>query len=974
MHRRFTTAALWLALSIPLACTGDSGTEPPPDTAIPSAIRKTGGDGQIGVVGSQLGRLLTVRVTDQKGRAMNGVSVAWSVHAGGGALGASTTTSNSSGSAAVAWTLGHTAGENGATATVGDLSPVTFTAIGHPDRPSLLIKHGGDGQTGPAHEALADSLAVKVTDSFGNVVSGVRVSFTPRSGSGSVRPAAPVTNKDGLAKTQWTLDASAGTDSVDATFTGRTGDPVHFVAMATPNGTITGSLTLTSESQALVAALRTARMIVGPARSLGRTRLASAGLGRDRSGGIGGPAEAMLRGAGASGRPGYVPGSLVITYRSGAVRAPPAGARAYGSMTTARAVADRIRTRAAAQAATHRFQVRGVSPAILAARIRVPPERLEEVRALLLQDPAVAAVEREHLLYTTERQPAAVRAPVATGTVPNDPLYRPQMWHYSAIDLPAAWGITTGSSSVLVAVVDDGIRFDHPSVAANLTADGYDFVSQDLVGICGITVDNAGDGDGYDSDPTIPASYGESTCGLSTSGGHGLHVAGTIGAAGNDGYGVTGVNWSVRVRPVRVLGIGGFGSDYDVAQGILYAAGLPADDGAGGPVQAPSAADIVNLSLGGPIHSTGLQHAVQAAANAGALLVAAAGNDGVSTRFYPAAYPEVLAVAAIGPDYQLASYSNFGSTIDIAAPGGDQADGDASHGVASAEWNFRDSQPTHNFRNGTSMAAPHVTGVAALLLARTPSLTADQLRARLLDHAVDLGPAGWDQQYGHGLVNARNSLTRTHGPSGLLHARLYDAKMGTILRSVVAGTGGTYTFSALADGPYYVFAGMDHDGDQQVGIPGRPWGAYGSATVAPSAVTVSGAGIYRASFSVGWPNESEPNNVPAEADRLVLGGYVHGTFGASTDVDVYRITVPAGHYTFETSGRLGSCGHANEADTILELYDGNGPLIASNDDLDAAALNYCSGITQTLPAGTYELRVKYGSGGGHYRLEARTGA
>src|SRR5204863_7261541 len=145
---------------------------------------------------------------------------------------------------------------------------------------------------------------------------------------------------------------------------------------------------------------------------------------------------------------------------------------------------------------------------------------------------------------------------------------------------------------------------------------------------------DADDSTGYDPNPTIPASYSldstETCYSPDDIGAHGLHVAGTIGAVGNDRVGVTGVNWTVRIRPVRALGVAGFGETYDIAQGILYAAGLPADDGAGGTVQATSAAKIINLSLGGPDDDPTLHNAIISAASAGALVVAAAGNEGTS--------------------------------------------------------------------------------------------------------------------------------------------------------------------------------------------------------------------------------------------------------------------------------------------------------------------------------------------------------
>src|SRR5262249_48179336 len=155
-----------------------------------------------------------------------------------------------------------------------------------------------------------------------------------------------------------------------------------------------------------------------------------------------------------------------------------------------------------------------------------------------------------------------------------------------------------------------GIRFDHPEIAANLTNDGYDFVSQVGFGttetICdgGTFTTIEGDGDGPDPDPTDPDDLlfdGFDNCWVHNDlGDHGLWTAGIIGATGNNGLGVTGVNWNVKIRPIRVLGITGDGTYFDIAQGILYAAGLPATGANAMPVQAPSAAQIINMSLGGP--------------------------------------------------------------------------------------------------------------------------------------------------------------------------------------------------------------------------------------------------------------------------------------------------------------------------------------------------------------------------------------
>ena len=667
-----------------------------------------------------------------------------------------------------------------------------------------------------------------------------------------------------------------------------------------------------------------------------------------------------------------------MTYRPEVLHTPRAGSPLLANAAVAEGARTAIQSAIAAHEAPGRLAATGVSPAILAARVKVAdPSRLDEVAAELRADPAIATVSRNAIYWSVD---AFRPAPAPSSTTPNDPLYPWQAWHYTMIDLPEAWRITTGSAAVIVGVVDDGIRFDHPAIAANLTADGYDFVSWYWISFCdGSTAPNGGDGNGYDPDPTDPGSYdvdpsrGNCVIGLKTSGNHGLHVAGTIGAVGNDGVGVSGVNWTVRIRPVRVLGINGSGLSYDIAQGILYAAGLPADNGAGGTVQAPSAARIINMSFAGSAPDTVGHLAVIAASSAGALLVAAAGNEGVSAPRYPAAFPEVLSVSSVGPTGLLAPYSNFGSTIGIAAPGGDRGDSGITFGVTSTAWNFVSGSPIYDSWDGTSMAAPHVAGVAALLLAQDPSLTGAQLRSRLSTYAVDAGLPGRDSYYGAGILNARNSLTQTFSPARRLYARLYNATTGALVQTVAAGTGGSYAFTALPDGSYFVYGGADEDADALIGVPGKPWGAFGGAA-SPLAVTVVGAGTYPVYFSIGLPAEQEPNNTFANADALVIGGYLYGSISnPSTDVDVSRVTIPqTGQFTFETSGWAGACGFALEEDTNIGLYDSTGSQIASNDDINASALNYCSRITATLGPGTYYIGV-FGKRGGQYRLQVRAG-
>jgi subtilisin family serine protease len=852
------------------------------------------------------------------------------------------------------------------TVTVADLSATSaITVVAGP--PRTLAKVAGDDQTGLAGAELVAPISVRVSDAYDNAVAGVAIEWTTGAGSGSVGSEPSTTDAVGIASTRWTLGPTKGTDTLRASSGSLAGSPAVFLAMATPNGRIVGEVTTASG----VLVTRT----VSPA--LKRPRQADAGAGGQAGHGAGtttakdalvrmngGAEAARATRAGPTARP--VPRALIVRFRPEAVGVPDVQATALRQAARAREVARAMRARLDVSARNAPFAVDGTSPAILTARVKVDPEQTAAVKAELLTNPAVLAVEPEAFAFAleSERRPRALVVPVT----PNDPLYHPQAWHYSAIDAPEAWSRTTGSAGVLVAVVDDGIRFDHPAISGNLTSDGYDFVSSRATDVCGVTRDAAGDGNGYDPDPTNPADYDCRTGGLSQLGAHGLHVAGTVGAPGNDAIGTSGVNWSVRIRPVRVLGVGGSGTHYDIAQGILYAAGLPADNGSGGQVQAPSGARIINLSLGGSSESPTLRDAVRAAAAAGTLVIAAAGNTGDSSPHYPAAYPEVLSVAAVGPDLSLASYSSYGPAVDIAAPGGDFADGGASFGVASTVWNYATSQPGYAYYNGTSMAAPHVAGVAALVLAAEPSLTADELRQRLTSYALDLGPTGRDDSYGAGLVNARNAVTRSNGPARTLYAVLYDAQSGARLRSVRVAADATYAFLALDDAAYLVFAGEDEDGDGAPGVPGRRWGAFGAGPSRPAELVVAGAGSYPAAISIGWPSENEPNDVLSGAGRLMDNGYLTGEITTPSDADFFTITLPAGPYVFETFAPDGACGYALGADTSLELLRADGSRVDASDDVSTR--DYCSRVTSSLPAGVYYLKVT-GEAPGRYHVAAR---
>ena len=345
-------------------------------------------------------------------------------------------------------------------------------------------------------------------------------------------------------------------------------------------------------------------------------------------------------------------------------------------------------------------------------------------------------------------EPNYIRQPLLQ---PNDPLFSSQ-WHYGQIDLPQAWDLTQGARSddshVVVAVIDTGVFMAHTDLAGQLTSDGYDFISN---------TNNAGDGDGIDANPDDSGDGFQ----LAASSWHGTHVAGTIAARTDNNLGVAGVSWHAKVMPVRVLGKSG-GTSFDIIQGMLYAAGL-ANASNTVPEQK---ADIINMSLGGFSSSVAEADAVAQVRNAGVVIVAAAGNESVSFPAYPAAYPGVISVSATDVDNELARYSNTGSTIDVAAPGGDNSadlNNDGSpDGVLSTLVEVQGTSRLSGYQSyqGTSMATPHVAGVLALMKAVNPDLTPAQIDQLLSqgDLTDDLGTAGRDDQFGHGLINAYKAV------------------------------------------------------------------------------------------------------------------------------------------------------------------------------------------------------------------------
>jgi len=334
-----------------------------------------------------------------------------------------------------------------------------------------------------------------------------------------------------------------------------------------------------------------------------------------------------------------------------------------------------------ARGATQRSEIRGIAARV----IRAPKASADLLKGELARDANIEYVEPDFIAQ-------------ALGTS-NDPYFvQGSQWHLSKIQAPTAWDTTTGSSTQVVAVIDSGVRASHPDLVGKVLV-GYDFV--------------ANDNDANDEN------------------GHGTGVAGTLSPRSNNQIGVCGVAWANPILPVRVLDANGSGNYSAIANGIIYAA----DRGA----------KVINLSLGGTSSSRALQDAINYAWNKQCVIVAAAGNNGSNVAFYPAACTNVVAVSATNASDTRPTWSNFGSYVDISAPGVDIL---SVYGTDQyAAW------------NGTSFSSPVASGVVALMAAANSTLTNVQLVDLLIKNSDDIGPLGKDVYYGSGRVNANRAVT-----------------------------------------------------------------------------------------------------------------------------------------------------------------------------------------------------------------------
>lgn len=340
----------------------------------------------------------------------------------------------------------------------------------------------------------------------------------------------------------------------------------------------------------------------------------------------------------------------------------------------------------------------------------VSESRMRTLIERLRQEPSVEVAERDGLYR-------------ATGWFeyePNDPSYQYQ-WHMDQIHMPTAWRLNRGRGAV-VAVIDTGVAFADdgetyrqvPDLAQTGFVPGYDFVDDD------------------------DRPYDEH--------GHGTHVAGTIAQSTNNGVGVAGVAFEAQIMPIRVLNRQGYGSYGDIADAIRWAA----DNGA----------DVINMSLGGPIPSLAIWRAVRHARSQGVVVVAAAGNSGSRGVGYPGALSQVIGVSATRYDEELAWYSSWGPQVDVAAPGGDTRVDQNGDGMMDGvlQNTILPGSPAENdylLFNGTSMASPHVAGVAALLMAQ--GVTNPEAVERIMERTAR-GEGRDSERYGAGIVDAASAL------------------------------------------------------------------------------------------------------------------------------------------------------------------------------------------------------------------------
>ena len=477
---------------------------------------------------------------------------------------------------------------------------------------------------------------------------------------------------------------------------------------------------------------------------------------------------------------------------------------------------------------------------------------------------------------------------------PSDPYFQSNQWDIQRIQAPAAWDLTCGLDSVIVAVLDTGVDYNHPDLVGRIVA-GRDLYN--------------GDSDPMDDH------------------GHGTSVAGIIGASTNNGIGVAGVTWLPKIMPIKVASASGSAPYYTIANGITYAA----DNGA----------RVVNISIAGSMSSSTLTNAVNYAYQRGCLVVAASGNNAASVVYYPAGCPNALAVGASDQYDQLTSYSNYGSALDVLAPGSayttNKGGGYGSFG-------------------GTSSATPHAAGVAALVTSMNPRLSAAEVANIVMASCDDLGASGWDQYTGWGRVNAYNAVLSTPSSAGDPPPAQDTQPPSVAVVSPASGAtvSGTVTLTASAGDNVGVSSVEFLVDGVSVGMGGSTYSlAWDSRTVGNGSHTLAA----RAVDSAGNAATSSP--VTINVSNTVSSTQVFS--GSVTAGKVTKAHAWSAASSVQVRAELSWSGRAT---LELRLYNSQGVLVKSQ----SSAYSPIVLDLGALPAGSYTFGVSAISGKAKYRL------
>ncbi|MEM7127460.1 MAG: S8 family serine peptidase [Chloroflexota bacterium] len=370
----------------------------------------------------------------------------------------------------------------------------------------------------------------------------------------------------------------------------------------------------------------------------------------------------------------------------------------------------------------------------------------------------------------------------------NDPdLQDPQRTYaHRLLSLPTAWDYTMGSTDIVIAILDTGITSDHPEFSGRILQ-GYDFYNND-------------------DDPEDDH-------------GHGTHVTGIAAAAVNNAIGAAGVCGGCSILPVKVLNENNAGTWSGVASGIIFAT----DQGA----------DVIVMSLGSTSGTQVVENAIQYAREHDVVITAAMGNTNSSRDFFPAAYDGVIGVVATDRNDNRWVLSNYGTYVDVSAPG---------HVIYSTFNDLDNMYDGHTFMSGTSMATPHVGGLAGLIRSLSPSLSNDEVAQIIEDTAVDLGTQGWDEHFGYGRIDPTASLAMAEpgGATGTLSGTvwidadidsildtneaerlaggivtLWSSRNGTMIANTMTNENGQWHFSELIAGNYRLTVELEDVDDSE---------------------------------------------------------------------------------------------------------------------------------------------------------------